>query len=154
GRPWARPPGGSRCGPWRSGRILTDLGDLALAVTREAVEILRQLGVELRDLFHALRLLPRVAVQDLALGPLRVVDLPDVGDRRLLRIGERALDDARLLVLLAEALHRELEGGLGSVRHDRVTSTISAVGSICRSNAGDQCPAGRPSWRSARASRI
>src|SRR5438046_7163767 len=101
----ARPPP-ARPSPATSGRSLTDLGDLALTVTREAVEILRQLGVELRDLFPALRLAPRVAVQDLVLGHLRVVDLPDVGDHRLLRVGERALDDACLLVLLAETLHR------------------------------------------------
>ena len=59
-------------------------------------------------------------MQDLALGDPGVVDAPRLRDRRLLLVGQRALDGASLLVLLTEALHRELVCGLRCVvRHAR-----------------------------------
>src|SRR4029453_17786488 len=96
---------------------LFDLGDLAVAIARQAIAVARQLTVELLDLLRAASLLQRVAVEDLALGHLRLIDLARLGDGGLLRVRERALLDAGLAVFLPQALHRELVGALRAVGH-------------------------------------
>jgi len=51
-------------------------------------------------------------MQHLVLGELGLVEVARLGDRRLLRVGHRPRLDARVRVLLLQALHRELERGL------------------------------------------
>ena len=74
---------------------------LAIAVAGEAIAVARQLPFELLDLVPALRLVQRVPMEDLALGHSRLVDLARLGDRGFLLIGQRALLDPGLAILLA-----------------------------------------------------
>ena len=54
-------------------------------------------------------------MEDLALGDPRFVDLAGLGDGGLLLVGQWAIIDAGLRVLLSEALHRQLERALRAI---------------------------------------
>src|SRR5262249_24739654 len=114
-----RRPGLPAAGPrprWTSGRSgLADRLDLAVAVAGQPVLVAPQLLVELLDLLGRLGLAQGGVVEDLQLGTLRLVDLAGLGDGGPLRVGEGPLVGAGLLVLLPEALHRQLVGALGGV---------------------------------------
>src|SRR5262245_31543661 len=102
---------------WASGRGgLADRLDLAVALAGQPVLVAPQLLVELRDLLGRLGLAQRGLVEDLQLGTLRLVDLASLGDRGSLRVGQGPIVAATgLLILLPEALHRQLVGALGGV---------------------------------------
>src|SRR5262249_25361610 len=124
--------------PRRSALLLADRRDLAVAVTGEPVPVLRHLLAQLGDLLRCPRLAQGGPVQDLALGHLRLVHAPRLGDARLLRVGERALHDAALLVLLAQPLHRELVRALRSVAaHGRPPRPRMSAPSVARGSDFD-----------------
>src|SRR6266542_1610044 len=92
-----------------------DLGDLAIAIVREALVVAPKILVQLCDLLVGTGLAKRRLVEDLAFGDLRAVDLAGLGNRSLLLVRERALIGAGFRILLPETLHRELERALRSV---------------------------------------
>src|SRR5262249_8406593 len=74
------------------------------------------------------------------LGQLGLVEVPDLGDRGLLLVGEPALHDPGISVALAQPLHRELERRLQGfvIRHDQcpappltILSSMSAPAMLC-----------------------
>ncbi len=99
-------------------RLAPDLGDLAVAVAGQPLQVPPEILVEQLDLLTSRGLAERGLVEDLALRGLRLVDLAGLGDGGLLGVGERASIDVGVLVLLPEALHRQFERALGGVvRH-------------------------------------
>src|SRR5262249_3975892 len=70
-------------------------------------------------------------VQDLRFRQLRFVEIADLGDGGLLRVGQRCVLDARGLVLLPQPLHRQLVGSFRGRHYSFFplpnTSTIVAV---------------------------
>ena len=96
-------------------RLAPDLGDLAVAVAHQPLHIAPQILVQQLDLLTGRGLAERGLVENLPLGALRPVDLAGLGDGALLGVGERAITDVGLLVLLLKALHCQLERALGGV---------------------------------------
>src|SRR5207248_9270219 len=109
-------------------RLAPDLADLAVAVAHQPLHIAPQMLVQQLDLLMGPGLAERGSVENLPLGALRREDLTDLGDGGLLGIGERAITDVGLLVLLLEALHCQLERALGGVvRHRPQCSRLSGA---------------------------
>src|SRR5437773_2804505 len=90
---------------------MTDLCNLRLAVRREP---LAADAIFLRERLALGRIArgayPRL-MQHFVLGDLRLVEVADFGDGRLLFVGDGARLDAGVRIVLAKTLHRELERG-------------------------------------------
>src|ERR1700675_3591124 len=81
--------------------------------------------VELVDLLASAGRAERGLVEDFELGALRLVELAGLRDGGLLGVGERAILAAGLVVLLPEALHRQLVRALRGVVGHRFAVYLS-----------------------------
>src|SRR6266496_3247061 len=97
------------------GLLAPDLGYLAVPLAGQPLFVAAEVVVQPLDLLVGHGAGEGGLVQDVQLGNLRGVELAGIGDGSLLLRGERAFVDARLFVLLPEALHRQLERALRSL---------------------------------------
>jgi hypothetical protein len=145
------------------------LVDLAVALGGDPLAVAAILLLELVERLEVGRLAARRMVEDLPLGELRLVDPADLGDPGLLLVGDRALLDPLLPVLLLQAFQDQLVGALGGIVGQRGPPSESlsqpglsgGEGSTGAETAGPSapdttgasmtsgCPQARPSWRRA-----
>src|SRR5215470_5362618 len=97
------------------GLLAPDLRDLAIAIVGQTLLVAPEILVEPLDLLVRPGAGEGRAVQDVQLGYLGRVELTRLGNGGFLVVAEGPILDACFLVLLAEALHRELVCALGPV---------------------------------------
>src|SRR5580765_2384368 len=97
------------------GLLAPDLGDLAVPLAGQPLLVAAEIVVQPLDVLVGGGAGQSSLVQDVQLRHFGGVKLAGVGDGRLLLFGERAVVDARFLVLLAEALHCQLVRALRSL---------------------------------------
>src|SRR5499426_2268787 len=112
------------------GLLAPDLRDLAIAIVGQALLVAPEILVEPLDLLVRPGAGEGGAVQDVQLGDLGRVELTRFGNGGFLVVAEGPILDARFLVLLAEALHRELVCALGPVA-GHAASVAEGPGTLC-----------------------